>query len=359
MELDILAENLKERIPKGVDKEKIKDALLEISNKHSISVYEAYSIVEKMVRNNYHFVKPKIWKISERNTRVKQFRDVFVEDMERLHLFNDTITDKGNSLRLMTYNIHFWTEPHEREINHDRVMQIVDDMKPDILCLQEVLIPGFHETDCYSLGWHIKDVFLPLEVMGYEVRSCRASKFQSSGTTRFGNVLAVLEQDHDSYPMVLDGIHGKRCAILSKVNVGTEELAVCCVHLDVRDKTGNTRREQIKNVMRTMEELYPGTPKIMVGDFNCMKEEDYTEEEHEWIANNSNGDIDFETVKLIESKGYRDLYTERAPLKYTVWTGRRVDFVFVKDFPFEVESTQVYYSSASDHLPLIVDLRIP
>ncbi len=171
--------------------------------------------------------------------------------------------------------------------------------------------------------------------------------------SKFGNLLASKLPLIQTETLYIPDKVERRSAIISKIVLpDQQEILLVVTHLDAYDKTGETRRKQIQMIMNKIGKCK--IPIIIMGDFNCLRRDDYIDEEREWIGVNSPGGLDYETVDLIESRGFKDLFGN---LKYSVWSGRRVDYVFVKNFNRTIEGTYLYYDDISDHISLIVDFR--
>lgn len=307
---------------------------------------------------------PSAWKRSDKNTPADNLRKWFIEDMEKYQYLNFNISMKPrNIFRVMTYNVHYWSDPFGKEVNHKDVVKLIRTYNPDVFGLQEVLIPGDRESDSYSSsGDTIKNTFAPFIRDGYNLTTCRASKVMSRGKTSFGNILGskkAIKTSNITLPSSRN--NESRCAIISEMEpFSGHKMVVCVIHLDDSDPSGETRRLQLSLALKHLEENYPDIPKMLMGDFNCLRRGDYEhyyeEDVGEWLNNNSPGGIDYDTTKMIEKNGYRDVFMGNCG--YTVWSGRKVDYIFVKDFTFKIIDTHVVYSSVSDHLPLMIDFQI-
>lgn len=359
MSVERMTEKLSQRTSTGISREEFLAAILSTADELHLTEQEVYNTIDEALERNYYCVAPVIWKLSSADTSVLQFRKAYIQHTNILSIHNRLIPPKPRGgVRVITYNVHFWTDPFEVEINHRDVVRMTKTLQPDIFGLQEALIPGGQERDSHSSsGWTIKNTFVPLRKMQYIVEGCRASKVASRGKTGFGNILAVSTRIPflHSESMILPGQKEARCAVIGSVNLFGKEVIVAVTHLDVADKSGRTRRTQMHSLLEFLDSEYVSKPKMIMGDFNCLRYEDYTPEEREWLDQNSRSGVDYDTIREIEDQGYRDLFAEGC-IKFTAWTGRRVDYIFVKDFPFKIASTQVFYTSISDHLPLIVDL---
>ena len=359
MDVQEMADRMSQRTDTSISREELLEALLRTAEELQLTEQEVYDSIDEAMKRNYYCITPVVWKLSDSDTSVLKFRKSYINHVHILSIHNRLIPPKPkNGVRVVTYNVHFWTDPFELDINHKDVMTMIRYLDIDIIGLQEALIPGGNERDSHSsFGWTIKDTFGQLLRFGYTINGCRASKVASRGRTGFGNILAVSEDVPvlSSESMILPASKEARCAVIKTVNLFGRKTVIATVHLEVADKTGKTRRQQIHRLLEFLETEYPEAPKMVMGDFNCLRYEDYTPRERDWISRNSRGGIDYDTIREIEGRGYTDLFASGC-LKFTVWTGRRVDYVFVKDFPFKIASTQVFYTPVSDHLPLVVDL---
>lgn len=284
-----------------------------------------------------------------------ELREKYCDDMQVFKNVNIP-EKKRNIFRILTYNIHYWTDPYGKDVRHDDITKIITRISPDVFGLQEVLIPGDGETDSYSSdNWSIKNTLKPFERAGYTIFSKKLNSAMSKRKTGFGNVLGYRQSMSTMSSITFQDPKEKRGAVIGEFEPFPGcHLVIANTHLDVYDNTGETRRMQITTLMNHLHDYYPNTPKMIIGDFNCLRRNDYEEDVRTWLESNSPS-IDYDTVKLIEKNGYTDLFVDK-DLKYTVWSGRRVDYMFVKDFPYTVSATYALYSDASDHIPLIVDI---
>jgi endonuclease/exonuclease/phosphatase family metal-dependent hydrolase len=299
--------------------------------------------------NNYQKSLPSIW--SSKKTSYYQLETAFQKDMDNYSCFNQIIPQKtANTIRIFCLNVHYWTSIDSKTINHPQIIQIIEQLRPDIVALQEVLIPGDGEKDSHCVNnFTIKGTFRSLN--RYQIITSNTSKNMCVGKTQFGNVLASTSSLSDINIVKLPAKKESRSAIIGKLKLSNnDEILIINLHLDVYDKTGQIRRDQIKNIMYNLDNI--DLPIIMMGDFNSLRKNDYTESENVWLANNSPGGIDYETIELVESYGFTDVFTN---LKYSVWSGRRVDYIFVKNFKRTITGTYLYYDDLSDHISLIMD----
>jgi endonuclease/exonuclease/phosphatase family metal-dependent hydrolase len=381
--------------------------------------------LEKRIQFNYALMIPLAWSLRLKDTSRDILLNSYVKDMQEMEnngvakplgvgshenpLRESTFFKEENTIRLATYNIHYWTDSYQIP-NVESILYVMKQLNADILALQEALMPYNSATDASKLtllgytdkiqpipetdmtkvrdpskrqglrsiyssdGWYQEDLIDELVATpGFvNVASSAASTTHSLEGTFFGNALLSTKK----YPMWLaQGLtlpshyQGRSATISSFPNIklrGVKEsgILVISIHLDVFDDTGATRKKQIQyllDYLNSIEEIRDA-PIIIMGDFNALKQEDYTSFELQWLKdNNQRAPLEFETIKMMENAGFQDVFHLQNPcsLKSTTWAARRVDYIFIKNIPVEsIHSTYVYYSDASDHCPIIVDLYI-
>jgi len=294
---------------------------------------------------------PSVWRNPGPNSR-RSFKGHFINDVT--NAAHASLPEIGShTIRVASYNVHFWTDVWER-MNFLSVSETISALGAHLVGLQEVLASATGRAD--SNGWSIPDVFSSF--VGYRASFYPASKVQARNNTSFGNALLsqTLVPVVNRGGLLLTGTTENRNMLYSEVLLPTGEvLSVGVVHLDVNDATGATRKRQIHSVLQYLDDYAKGKPTILMGDFNCMKREDYTDAQIAWLERNSNAGADFESIQGVLDAGFEDLF---AGTTYTVWTGRRVDYIFTRNCSFDVVGKYVIPSGASDHFPLVVDLRL-
>lgn len=169
-------------------------------------------------------------------------------------------------------------------------------------------------------------------------------------------------------PQAIDLFHGSygqegRCAVYRKIG----PFWIFNLHLDVYDSTNFTRIKQIEDVLTIVNTLPIGEPVMIMGDFNSIRKQDIVDasssDHATWLLKDRSPygmhritDQSFIALDRLETVGgfkdVSDIIGIHIPV--TVWTGTRVDFIFVKNIPREqILSTFTIFTNASDHLPLI------
>jgi endonuclease/exonuclease/phosphatase family metal-dependent hydrolase len=319
-----------------------------------------------------------------------------------------------NIIRFTSFNIHNWFEPTYKKIVRGRMLSVIAQLNPDVLGLQEIMLPvpdddlknvtlrnkmeGYGSpfqslssskiseiqhrtvktdleidskytkeltTPLGSSSGGIDDAFHDFTNLGYSYRSqCMASVTHSGQDTYFGNLLVSKYPVENIIGVSLKGYYQGRCMAVAEIIFPlpserdpkgvNQKMIVCTVHLDVFDFTGKTRLIEIQEVIAFLKKF--NEPIILMGDLNALRYQDYTDDERQWLARNNQGyPLDFDVVKELEAHGYQDVFRN---FKYSTWTGRRVDYIFTKNFPYKIVGTYVYYTSVSDHLPVIMDIDL-
>jgi endonuclease/exonuclease/phosphatase family metal-dependent hydrolase len=358
------------------------------------------SILEVAKERNYVLVDPDAWSIESPNIPSEELMDLYISGCQWHSRLNDLIPSKAKgTLRVCSYNIHYfsWPDRNTNYSNIEGIMTVVDRIQPDIIGLQEALLPfllGDEEHTDLSKGkhsgyqwhvqpnpsakisdipttqrkivsedaWTIEDVFELFEERDYGYRSqCMGSSTHSKEQTYFGNILLSkpsldIPEGLPLTSYVEGGLEYGRCATFAYLS--DYDLVVCNLHLDVFDKTGKTRIREIDQIIRYLNQRYANTPTIVMGDLNALKRSDYTDLEVRWLAKNNQGfPLDFQTIDTLGSAGFTDVFNEGS-FKYSVWSARRIDFIFVRNITIEkIISTGVMYTPVSDHLPIFVDIK--
>jgi len=367
-------------------------------------------IIEERLKFNYSIMIPLAWNLKLKDTPRDVLLNEYIKDMDLSSFSNSWILEpkKEGSVRLATYNIHYWTDVFQSP-NVQNILNVIKNIDADILALQEALMPYGTENKSSELSllghkdkiqyipdtfvedipytdrarsiyttdrWHHKNIIDDIHTMGgfYHIASSVASTTHARDGTLFGNVLLSIK----NLPMksaigltLTPYIQGRSATIvfypkIKVVNSDQNGLIVVSVHLDVFDGTGKTRLSQIRELISYLEtdisENIRNVPIIIMGDMNSVKKEDYVQHEIDWLINNNQGfALEFDTIAFMEKSGFKDVFDvqNRCAIKSSTWSARRIDYIFTKGIPdTSILSTYVYYSDASDHIPLVVDIKM-
>jgi endonuclease/exonuclease/phosphatase family metal-dependent hydrolase len=215
------------------------------------------------------------------------------------------------SIRLMTYNIHGWRDAFH-QCNFDRIVQAVNEVGPDILCLNECLHPFARppQTDPVSVDYYTKvqhgegrdkpipSVFIPprdeltfLHKLS-EVTSLRYIQFIGATDNSyfgkdvmFGNAILSAHPLIECLPIELSVEEGdielgnqKRDVVdprsfgAAKLKIDNLCIGVAFGHLD--HKSEELREKQIHRVLQETQAFFKGVPHLICGDFNTFQKSD-------------------------------------------------------------------------------------
>ncbi|KAI8803754.1 Endonuclease/exonuclease/phosphatase [Cladochytrium replicatum] len=229
-------------------------------------------------------------------------------------------------LRLASYNIHFFRDRSGND-NISRVLNDVSLINPDIVVFQEVpytytpKTSNMYDARMRELGYI------------YHVRSCTNEHME------LGNVLYSKLPLRDTVAAMMSGT---RCFASAVVDLpdGSGAIRIVGTHLEV-----NSQEQRIEEMRAILEFLQSRKSldksvvgHVIMGDFN----------EHR----------DAGSFTVAADAGYADpfLLSMHVP-QYTCWTGTVIDFILVETQLLQkVRGTFLFHTTASDHVPVIVDL---
>lgn len=232
-------------------------------------------------------------------------------------------------LRIVTYNIHR-CRGMDRRTRPDRVADVLRDLNADVIALQEVIGAGPHRTS------HIEEIGAALG-MGWVMASARHLR-----SHQFGNViLSRLPIKHHSQHDLSYKTCEQRCMQRVDVDVDGKTLHVYNVHLGTAIFE---RRYQARRLANFVADKHVNGPKIVLGDFN------------EWMKGLTTTLLSskLQSIDLGKYMTRRRTYPGLFPLVH-------LDHIYY-DGPLEIVHIELLRSRlsliASDHLPLIADIRI-
>jgi endonuclease/exonuclease/phosphatase family metal-dependent hydrolase len=266
------------------------------------------------------------------------------------HDTNDNIIPKTkNACRIMTYNVHGFRDIQCKN-KYTEIVKTILSIDPDILVLEEVKLYNYANI-CTELQLrnHLDKIGLYFSAFS----SCGLNAVFSK--TSF----SAFEIDLGRDPIR----HIARNALICTFD---KNLTVIGTHLDVFDETGKLRIKQITSILETlknMDNIYHNrsiSKIIVAGDFNSLRKSDYTSKEWHHIC-----ELDKkrkittvqDAIPIIEEKGFIDSFSHLGKsVKISVWSGKRVDYIFGKNIDFV--QTASYKVTHSDHYPIYADFFI-
>jgi len=176
----------------------------------------------------------------------------------------------------------------------------------------------------------------------------------------FGNVILSRYPLSGRVTEKLEPSHGRGCVAATVHLPNGSTLRVVATHLDAFDETGETRRLQAEHLTRFLQ-LQPSNT-ILGGDFNAICRGDYSDDHFRWIEVQDGyrgaPTTAVHSLNSIFQAGWQDVFGSSPPCT-TVWTLRRVDYLFAHpSAEFDVEQVFVHKRSASDHWPVVADIKL-
>lgn len=311
-----------------------------------------------------------IWQIISKGKRMSMLekRDAYAHDCKKFKTLNKQIKDHSSAyvkdfggqdktIRFMTYNVHFWRGKENEDII-EPVLELLQKINPDVVCLQEVIWKKENK----------KELTKKFKEIGYKYGGDATFV---AGKGALGNIV------FSKYP--LSDLSSKkykkpirkeyRSFTGGTVMFNDEPIRFYCTHLDVWDETGQARFYEMTELTDHIEEDDANEKNVIfMGDFNAVRKDDYdysVNGKNVWkllLADDKKRGITTSTkaLDLAKELGYKDTFTimGKRPI-FTVWSGKIVDFIFVKPGGNLIcKDTAVYYSSISDHLPVIADFSV-
>jgi endonuclease/exonuclease/phosphatase family metal-dependent hydrolase len=315
------------------------------------------------------------------------------------------------SIKLMTYNIHGWRDSFHH-CNFDRVVQAVNEVGPDILCLNEVLHPFARPTqtdpvvvDYYTRVQHgqgrdkaIHSVLIPpRDELTFLRRLSEATSLryiQFIGATdntyfgkgvMFGNAILSARPFMESLSIKLPAEEGDielgnqqrdfvepRSFGATKLKIDNSCIGVAFGHLD--HKSEELREKQIRGVLQETQTFFNGVPHLICGDFNTFQKSDCSRkawkailqlyEARGWPAPPERSLV----LDALARAGYKDTFYQSlayAAMKAhasfpdpTSWCSNplmRIDHIFVKNSTDEKAESCMPILSANRHFRVDTD----
>ena len=231
-------------------------------------------------------------------------------------------------IRVMTYNIHH-AEGMDGNINLDPIASLIHSAKVDLVGLQEV--------DRYADRSHNLDMIKNLAHLTGMHWAFGKNLDLKNGD--YGNGILtsfpISHQKNLNYTMVESS--ERRGLLQVVINVNNQEIVFMNTHIDHR----LDEAESISNVKQisSFANSYGGSPIIISGDFNQTPESAIIKE------------MELEFINASSTISQPFLTYPSANLK------TQIDYIFTsKDW--KIQSIEVPYSLASDHLPLVAEISL-
>jgi endonuclease/exonuclease/phosphatase family metal-dependent hydrolase len=237
--------------------------------------------------------------------------------------------DRSFTLRVATYNIHR-CRGMDRRTRPDRAAAVLRDIGADLIALQEVVGAGPHGAS------HIEEIGAALG-MGWVLASVRRLRGHQFGNAVLSRFPIVHHVQHDLSWKNCE----ERCVQRADVALDGHVLHIYNVHLGTAILE---RRYQAARLATIVADRHVGGTKLLVGDFN------------EWMRGLTTTLLSerLKSIDLSEHLRHRRTYPGFFPILH-------LDHIYYAG-SVEVEHVSLPRTRqslvASDHLPLVADLRI-
>lgn len=257
--------------------------------------------------------------------------------VSRLRHLNKRLHKKiPGTFRLMTYNVHGWADARYSD-NKSDIQELISLLAPDYVGLQEVIS---REDELTGDIDHV--ALAPTNIN----RGTISGNMCWSRST-INNVDLVLSKHK----------HGDRCFLFTQIEVDQVPLIVGVIHCDYK-----SREDRFRDIQKISEyiEQYPNRPMILMGDFNAIQAEDYSYKRRQELLQDDRRFSDFESIAYfhrLTDNTFTEVF-EGKLCEFSVWSNRRVDYIFHRNLPWNKIRADIYYTDLSDHLPIIMDIQL-
>ncbi len=235
------------------------------------------------------------------------------------------------TIRLLTFNIHHG-EGTDGRVDLERIARLIREQRADLVALQEV-DRGVERTGRRDLLAELAQLTKMNYAFGKNI-DYQGGDYGNAILSRF----PIIEQDNHHFKLLRPS--ERRGLLRAVVDLGGKKLTLLATHIDFHQDDA----ERLSNV----EELHQGLaeygqlPLILCGDFNDVP----------GSRTHANVKNDFTDAWETVGKGDGFTYSSTKPEK-------RIDYVFIKKGArLRPVAARVIESDASDHLPLLVEIKI-
>jgi endonuclease/exonuclease/phosphatase family metal-dependent hydrolase len=243
---------------------------------------------------------------------------------------------QNNLIKLMTYNIYHGENPYKPgSTNIEEVTSLISEVNPDFLALQEV--DSMTQRTAGFAGKKLDLAKTWAEKTSMNGHFAKAIDFSEGG---YGE--AVLTKSKAKFETISlpvpEGGEGRSMAVSYVELDGGNRLAFAGTHLC--HESPINRAAQVKAILEYFKDL--DHPVIITGDFNFESEE----EGYALMAEH------FQDAALVVDNPEKTYSSDDPKI--------RIDYFWVpKNFEIEVVSVQTIPVGYSDHLPLVMEIKMP
>lgn len=339
--------------------------------------------------------------VASRNQKIAWYQEDCNNNINQNHNLTIPHHQKNDeTVRVVTYNVHFWADPKSNP-NFDAILQVIQELNADILILQEVFW-GPAWSNRGMTRDQIKEAF---KALGY--KNFLFGQAATLANAPFGNVIIskypLLPQFLDKafvYSAKPARCEEERCFVKAVIKLPNDKsMTVYGTHLDVYDETGKVRHHQIEELLENMKnfryhsalglrmQAESGFPSpipvdypcniVIAADFNEVRRQDcsygvfssvpvWNLIAQDFKTRNPGLDIPLNVAASLARENFSDCFTlmlkdqaSHYMPRFTTWNGTCIDFIYLsQNWQLPIEWCGVKYTAASDHLPVIMDVRV-
>jgi endonuclease/exonuclease/phosphatase family metal-dependent hydrolase len=241
-----------------------------------------------------------------------------------------SVNNKGNELKVMTYNIHHGNPPaKDGVIDLQAIADVINSQSPDLVALQELDV-------LTSRSGNVDEVKKLAELTGMYGFFSKSIDFGGGGYgVAILSKFKINKEERFSLPFK-EGLDAeiRSLAVINVTLANGKKLDFASTHLDLKDEHRVLQVAEINKILGSRKGSL-----ILAGDFNLT-------------ASNP-------AMKILEKYFKRSCEKSCAPTIPDVNPTEEIDFIMLKNgSPLKVQSHQVLNNiHASDHLPLVVSYK--
>ena len=171
--------------------------------------------------------------------------------------------DYGDFVRVVTWNV--WWRFGDWELRQGAILQTLEDLDADVVCLQEVWSAETGEDQVRDFATH-----LGMSHVRTPERWWKGHSFGNAILSKY----PIIDSESTQLPPT-DG-PGTRWALSASLSRGDTSIPVICSHLDHRFDQSQRRQEQVTAIFDLVAARHDpaGHPVVLAGDFNATPNSD-------------------------------------------------------------------------------------
>lgn len=241
-----------------------------------------------------------------------------------------TLAQSPITLRVMTYNIHHG-EGIDQKLDLERIAKLILDAKADIVALQEV-DRGVRRTQGRDLPGELAKLTGMTAAFEKNI-TYQGGDYGNAILTRF----PIRKSKNTHYKMIRP--NEQRGVLQLVLDVGERDVLFMNTHIDSRpdDSERLLNADELKQIVAEAG----ATPIILCGDFNSLPGTRTHEKMKAFLT---------DTWEIV-GKGEGFSFPVQPPAK-------RIDYIYISKATIDPVKIEVLQSIASDHLPVVAELKL-